>query len=141
MSAQRVLLDSAVPLLALGKPSRWTAACLAVLGAAADGSIDAFASTEMIQEVVFHRQRRSGDPVAAVADARDTAELVTLLPFDQKVLNRALRLIESSAQIRGRDAVHAATALEHGIGVIISPDDAFDGIPGLERVDPSALTE
>ncbi len=32
--------------------------------------------------------------------------------------------------------MHAATALRRGIGVIVSTDRAFDGVSGLERLDP-----
>lgn len=38
--------------------------------------------------------------------------------------------------MRGRDAVHAATALAYGIPVVASPDPAFDGVPGIRRLDP-----
>lgn len=35
------------------------------------------------------------------------------------------------------DAASAATALNRGIDKILSADRDFDGIPGLERIDPS----
>jgi len=89
----------------------------------------------MIQEVVHHRLRLGGDRQAAVADARDVMASMTILNFDREVLNLSLELIERTA-IRGRDAVHAATALAYGIEKIASPDPAFDGIPGLVRIDP-----
>jgi predicted nucleic acid-binding protein len=92
----------------------------------------------MIQEVVHHRLRMTGDSGLAVADARDVAELVTVVPFDEPVLARALELIEHTG-IRGRDAVHAATALAHGVDCVVSTDPAFD-LPELSRVDPVALS-
>ncbi len=93
----------------------------------------------MIQEVVHHRLRRTGDRSIASADGRDTAALCTLLNFDREVLDLSLDLIERIPTIRGRDAVHAATALAYGIETIISPDRAFDGIPGLTRLDPNTI--
>lgn len=105
--------------------------------AAADDEIRAYASIEMIQELVHHRLRRTGDRARAAADGRDAAQLCTLLNFDREVLDLTLDLIEQTPTIRGRDAVHAATALAYGIERIVSPDDAFDGIPGLTRIDPS----
>ncbi len=36
-----------------------------------------------------------------------------------------------------RDGIHAATALNHGIELVVSPDRAFDRVPGLRRVDPA----
>lgn len=41
----------------------------------------------------------------------------------------------------GRDAVHAATALEAGIGASVSPDAVFDEIDGLTRIDPRRLDD
>ncbi len=35
-------------------------------------------------------------------------------------------------------AVHAATALTQGVGLIISTDPIFDIVPGLTRRDPEA---
>jgi hypothetical protein len=60
--------------------------------------------------------------------------------FDAGVLRRALTLIAEGG-VGGRDAVHAATALEAGIGVIVSPDSDFDRIDGLSRIDPKSLNE
>jgi len=131
-----VLIDSSVPLYALGAQSEWRSGCRSLLAQLADGRITGLASTEMIQEVTHHRLRMTGDRAIAVADARDVAHLVTLVPFDEAVLNIALELIERSA-VRGRDAVHAATALVQGITVIASTDPAFDEVPGLTRIDPA----
>jgi len=57
----------------------------------------------------------------------------------REVLDLSLDLIERLPTIRGRDAVHAATALVYGIETIVTPDTAFDGIPELTRIDPMEL--
>lgn len=133
-----VLIDSSIPLYALGSPGPYRDPCRRVLQMLADGSLVGLASTEMIQEVVYHRLRMTGDPARAVLDARDVAELVTIVPFDDTVLQISLDLIETT-NIRGRDAVHAATALTSGVTQIMSTDPAFDSIPGVARLDPSAI--
>jgi predicted nucleic acid-binding protein len=131
-----VLLDSAVAIYALGDTHPYKEPCRALMSRAARGEFRAYASVEMIQELVHHRLRRTNDRVLAAEDGRDTASVCTLLNFDREVLDLSLDLIERTPAIRGRDAVHAATALAYGIDRIISPDTAFDGIPGLTRVDP-----
>lgn len=98
----------------------------------------AYASVEMVQEVVHHRLRKIGDRQVAVANGRSVAALCSLLTFDREVLDLSLELIERSS-IRGGDAVHAATALAYGIDRIASTDSAFDDIPGLTRLDPLAI--
>jgi predicted nucleic acid-binding protein len=105
--------------------------------AIADDRIDAYASTEMIQEVLHHRLRVTGDRATSVDQCQQLMSLVTLVPFDARVLEEALRLVRSTGTVRGRDAVHAATALTHGIDAIISTDPTFDDIPGLPRLTPT----
>lgn len=131
-----VLIDSAVVIYALGEPGKARDACRTYLENLWDGEGRAYASVEMLQEVVFHRRRRlGGDNGAAVAEVRELIPAFILLAFDHEVLDLALDLMEHTT-IRGRDAVHAATALAYGIPVIASPDPAFDVVPELRRVDP-----
>jgi len=98
--------------------------------------IDGFASTEMVQEFVFHRLRVTGNRLQAAHEAVDLAGSLELLPFDTEILDRALALLPVVA-IGGRDCVHAATALSCGIEAIVTPDKAFDSVPGLHRIDPT----
>lgn len=134
-----VLLDSAIVAYALGEPSELRDECRALMKLIAEDQLRAYASVEMIQEVVHHRLRRTGDRTRAASDARDTSTVLTLLNFDREVLDVSLRLIERGPHIRGRDAVHAATALVYGIPTVVSTDRSFDGVPGLTRVEPRAL--
>lgn len=137
MGEDAVLVDSAVALHALGAPGPRRVASRRYLLRLAAGPGRACASTEMIQEVVHHQLRVTGDRGLAAADARDLMAGMTMLAFDREVLDLALELIERTP-VRGRDAVHAATALAYGIERIASPDPAFDGVPGLVRIDPLA---
>ena len=134
-----ILLDTAVPLYASGTDSEQLEPCAAVMEAVVSGRLKAYASVEMIQEFVFHRLRRTGDRRRSVADGRDLSEVVTVLDFDLVVLHGALELIEQLPSIRGRDAVHAATALVFGPPVVVTPDRAFDDVPGLRRLEPATL--
>jgi predicted nucleic acid-binding protein len=133
-----VLLDAAVPLYASGVDSPQREPCATVMDAVISGQLKAFASVEMIQEFVFHRLRRTGDRARSVADGRSLSDVVTVLDFDTAVLYGALELVEMFP-IRGRDAVHAATALAIGLPAVVTPDRVFDQIPGLRRLDPAEL--
>ena len=138
MIENAVLLDASVVVYALGEANPRREPCRALLQAAASGEFRAYASVEMVQEVVHHRLRKLGDRRIAGADGRSVSAICTLLFFDREVLDLSLELIERFPTIRGRDAVHAATALAYGIERIASTDPAFDGIPGLTRLDPMA---
>ena len=61
--------------------------------------------------------------------------MVVLHRFDEGVLQTAISLVATST-VRGRDAVHAATAIRAGFDAIVTTDSDFDGIPGLRRIDP-----
>ncbi len=137
MGDDAVLIDAAVALHAVGLAGPRAEASQRLLGRLASGKGRAYASTEMIQEFVHHRLRRTNDRVRATKEARYLMSYLIVLNFDREVLDLALELIERT-DVRGRDAVHAATALAYGIEKVASPDPAFDGIPGLTRIDPLA---
>lgn len=136
-NANAVLLDSAIVIYALGRDGPLRESCRAVMTRVSRDDFRAYASVEMIQELVHHRLRRTGDRSLAAEDGRDVMAILTVLNFDREVLDLSLDLIERIPTVRGRDAVHAATALAYGIDKIISPDAAFDNIPGLTRIDPA----
>ncbi|MDR0626719.1 MAG: type II toxin-antitoxin system VapC family toxin [Bifidobacteriaceae bacterium] len=140
MSAPHCLVDTSVLLYAIGAPHPLRDDCAKVLRLLATGEVEGYASVEMIQEALHHRLRVSGARAASVKQCSDIEALVTLLPFDVRVLHRAMELVKGGGGgVRGRDAVHAATALVYGIDQIISTDPAFDRVPDLTRLAPGDL--
>lgn len=133
--ADSYFVDTAVIAYALGGEHDMRRPCQRILRGAGDGALELHASVEMIQELLFHRMRKV-DRTAALAQARGAAEICDLHPFDTAVLHRSFDVVALYPPIRGRDAVHAATALEVGITTMISPDRAFDAVAGLTRRDP-----
>ncbi|WP_454295227.1 type II toxin-antitoxin system VapC family toxin [Salana multivorans] len=132
-----LFVDSATLLHALGAPSAWRTAGRVILRAATEGCIQLVASVEVVQECLFHRMRIVGRE-RAVAETRDLRILLRLHPFDEVVTGRMIDLVETTS-IRGRDAVHAATAIGAGFTEIVSPDPDFVDLPGLRRLDPREL--
>lgn len=55
---------------------------------------------------------------------------VTLIPIDRPVLERAAQL-RAATSLKTPDAIHAATALEHGCASLITNDPAFRRVVGL----------
>jgi predicted nucleic acid-binding protein len=127
-------LDATIILLAAGEPSEARRACRSFLADEAASGTAFHMSVEGVQEVLFHRMRMV-DRETAIAEARALSDMVVLHPFDEVVLQTAVDLVATSS-IRGRDAVHAATAIRGGFTEIVSADRDFDGIPGLRRIDP-----
>jgi len=111
-------------------------ACRGVLADAASGGSQLHLSVEGGQEFLFHRLRMVGRD-QAIREFDQVERLVVWHPFDLDIL-RAARDLVSRGHARGRDAVHAATALSAGFTAIVSPDRDFDRIPGLARLDPGS---
>ena len=130
-----IFLDSSVLVYALGGPSASKQACVALIDAATSGRCTFHLSVEAIQEVVFHRMRMQSRE-HALEVGRSLGALAVLHPFTEDVLHRSLQLIETS-EIRGRDAVHAATALSLGFDAIVCMDRDFVDVPGLDVLAPS----
>ena len=63
-----------------------------------------------------------------------------LLNVKRSIVLRAQGLVEKY-EIKPRDAIHAATALENGIEIIVSYDRDFDKLEEIKRLDPHSLLE
>lgn len=131
---KRLFVDTMVLAYAIGGESEHRAPCRAIVAAVAAGEVELTVSAEAIQELLFHRLRRT-DRVAAVKQCRAVAAMCVLLPVDADVVDGMFDVVQRFG-IRGRDAIHAATALANGFGRIVSTDLAFDRVDGLERIDP-----
>jgi len=131
----RVYLDSNIVLYAIGEESRFRDPCRTLLQSVVNRDLVGETSVLTVQEVVHHRQRR-GD-AAPAAHGRDVLAICAAThPLDDAIVQMALRLMDGRPRLRTADAIHASTALAHGIETIVSADDDFDVIAGLERVDP-----
>lgn len=130
-----LVLDTAPLLYAIGSSHPLREPCRRIIETALRQEVELHVSAEAVQEVLHHRLRR-GDRASAVTDARDVAALCVIHPLDAAVLDAAITLV-ASTPLRGRDAVHAATALLVGAGHIVSTDQAFAAVDGLRLVDPA----
>jgi predicted nucleic acid-binding protein len=134
VTVPRLFADTAVLALAIGGEHEHRASCRALLAAATAGQVELHVSVEALQELLFHRTRRAGRD-AAVADVRDSTQVCRVHSFDPTVLARSVDLVAAN-HLRGRDAVHAATAMLHGFTEIVTTDADFDGLPELARLAP-----
>jgi predicted nucleic acid-binding protein len=131
-------VDTSVLLLAVGTEGPARVACRNFLAMAANRGAAVHISVEAAQEYVFHRSRRMGRATALAEGAR-LPDMYVVHDFGLEVYERSLSLMGTSA-LRGRDAVHAATALLAGFTQIVSADHDFESVPGLHRIDPATFT-
>jgi len=134
---RRFLYDTAIFVYAVGAEHPYLDSCRAIVERARRGELTGEASIELVQELAHVRMRRGGDRTEALAVARAAAELCQLHDFHRRDLPLVMTLLEHHDDLHVRDAVHAATALNRNIDAILTPDRAFDVIPGLERIDPA----
>lgn len=134
----RFLYDTAVFVYAVGKEHPYRDPCRRIVAAARDGAVTGEASVEVVHELAHVLLRRGGDRARALRLAGAAAELARLHEFSPSDLPLVMALLADHSALDARDAVFAATALNRGISLILSPDRAFDEVPGLDRIDPSA---
>lgn len=136
MSAARILFDTAVLIYAVGGDHAYREPCRRLLAASFD--IGAEVSVLAVEEFLHQRTRRTGDRAEAGARARDLLQVLRVHDLTRDDVEDALHLHRTVEGLDAADACHAATALRRGVHVIVSPDEAFDGVHGLERQDPAA---
>ncbi len=134
---RRFLFDTSVFIYALGGEHPYRDPCRAIMSYGEQELLAAEASVELIHEFAYVRCRRGTTRRAAAADARSIAGTSRLHVVEPSDIERALDLWCEHEGLDMRDAIFAAQALNRGIDAILSPDKGFDGIPGLERIDPA----
>lgn len=120
--------------MAVGAEHRDQPAAVSFLERAGASTAVLHVSVEGVQEFLFHRLRRVAKALA-VEQTLALMNSVAMHSFDEAVMTRAVELVEVSS-IRGRDAVHAATALIAGFGGIVTFDADFGRMAGFDAVHP-----
>lgn len=133
----RVLFDTAVFIYAVGSEHRYRHSCRRLVELLAGERIVADVSGELIEEYAHIRSQRGIGRSQVVDEARSIVALCRVHDVQMSQLQIALQLFRTHDQLHMREALHAATALACHATVIVSPDPAFDDIPGLERIDPT----
>jgi uncharacterized protein len=135
----RFLYDTAIFVYALGAAHPYRKPCRAIVERAAAGELTGEASVDLVQEFAHQRFRQTHDRAAAVDAARDVARLCRLHDLRRVDIVLGLSLYRENERLTARDASFAAVALNRGVALLLSPDRAFDDVPGLDRVDPADL--
>ena len=136
-----IFLDTNVFLYAVGADHPLRDASQRVLRRVAEGDLLATTNSEVIQEILFVLGRR-GRKDQALDLARGTALLFPdLLPVTRSDMLTACELIERYPDVPPRDAIHAATMINNGIGSIMSADGHFDDIAEITRLTLVPLRE
>jgi predicted nucleic acid-binding protein len=111
------------------------AATLEALGA---GRARAVTSTTVIEEL-WHLELSGRIPELAGGTEAMFTLLRPILSVTEKIVAAAFGV--TAHGLGANDRMHVATCQLNDIGTILTADKAFDGVPGLRRVDPADLSE
>jgi predicted nucleic acid-binding protein len=131
-----IVLDTTVLVYAKGSDHPFRDPCRRLINAIAEGELDATTTVEVIQEFVHVRaqRRERSDAVELGCDYADL--LAPLLTVEDEQLRRGLSLFERTDPLGAFDAVLAASALDTGATALVSADNAFTHVAGLDHVIP-----
>jgi uncharacterized protein len=133
-----IVLDTTVLVYAKGADHPLREPCRQLIGAIAEGQVEATTTVEAIQELVHVRARRRGRGDAA-ALGRDYSELLApLLTVTSEDLARGLTLYGRSERLGALDAVLAAAAEAAGARALVSADTGFAELKAVMHVVPDA---
>jgi predicted nucleic acid-binding protein len=131
-----IVLDTTVLAYAVGADHPFRVPCQRLVGAIADGDIQATTTIEVIHEFAHVRARRR-DRNDAAELARDYVELLSpLLIVEEPDLREGLRLFEEITSIGAFDAVLAAAAHAVGADALVSADAGYSAVASVRHVIP-----
>lgn len=134
-------IDTNIPIYAGGGASPLQEPCAAILDLASSASGSCLTSALVLQELLHVRLRRRGPELArAAVEDLSRALYGSVVPIDRDDVLTAARLASANG-LSGGDRVHIAVMNRLGIDDIITADRAFEGIPGIRRLDPLALAD
>lgn len=129
-----ILVDSNVPMYLVGAehPNKEAARRLVERSIAEEERL--VSDAEVLQEIL-HRYVAIGrrDAVQPAFDAL-LGIVDVVLPIELPDVERAKRLLVTTARLSARDALHVAVMQRHEIDRVLSFDRGLDGIPGIVRI-------
>lgn len=133
---RRFLCDTNVLVYAVGGPHPYREPCRDIVARQGDGALSGEVTAVVIAEFAHQRFRQVRDRQEASVRARQAGAAFRVHALDENDAELALDLYARSSGLDAFDALLAAAALNRGVDAVVSADRAFDGVEGIERVDP-----
>jgi len=129
-----IFVDSNLPMYLIGADHPNKAAARRLLERAVVDNEPLATDVEVLQELLhrylaIERHDAIGPAWEAIVGVVDVIH-----PVEREDVERARRLLDVASRLSARDALHLSVMQRHGITRILSFDDAFDGILGIERI-------
>lgn len=104
---RRFLYDTSIFAYALGADHPYQGPCREIVRRAASGELQGEASSDLLQELIHQRTRRTGDRPGAAKAVRNVAKLVWWHRVEPNDVQRGIDLFETHPGLGARDAVFA----------------------------------
>ncbi len=137
--APAYFIDTNVFVYSIGDDESFRIPCQQIIVAAADESIRAATSTEVLQEIVHRYKAIRRDQLGIGLARQIMLAFRAILPVHPDAVSAMLDLVERHPQLSARDALHIAVARRAGIGIIVTADRHFQDIPGVVAMHPLEL--
>jgi len=140
LSELTYFLDSTTLIHAIDKSAEYHKECLNIINKAAKGEINAATNLETLEETLFILSKLTSTSTA-LRVIRDYLKMTKIKKYETQlaIFEHALEIMEITPLKRPKDAINAATILEHGIQKIISEDKEYDKVGLIQRVHPKDL--
>lgn len=129
-----IFVDSNIPMYLVGAdhPNKTRARHLTEEAVASGESL--CADAEVLQEILHRYLAVERPEFIDPAFAAVLGIVDVVYPIELADVERARRLVRSATKLSSRDALHTAVMQGRDIGRILTFDQGFDRIPGIERI-------
>ena len=128
-----IFVDSNIPMCLVGAPQPVRVDAQVLVERCVAGGERMVTDAEVLREIL-HRYSSIGRKEAIGPALKVLLNLVDdVLPIDRNIVMRASEIVQGSAGMSARDAVHLAVMERHRITRIMSLDADFDRRPGITR--------
>ena len=137
-----VFVDTNIPIYASGTEHPLREASLNIQRFIVDNEDSFVTDAEVLQEILHRylaiRRWAEGSRTLRIFSEIMLGRIEPMLAVDVEV---AGALAQSLRTLSARDLIHLAVMRRLGVTRIVSSDQRFDGVPGIERLDPARFEE
>jgi len=129
-----IFVDSNIPMYVIGGAHPLRDPARRLLEEAVAANEPMCTDAEVLQEILhrFAAIRRHDDIDRAFDLLTTTVDVI--YPIEVVDVERARRIVVGAPRLSARDAIHVAVMQRRDVGQVMSFDQAFDIVPGIERL-------
>ena len=114
--------------------------CREIIGLINEQKIDCAASFLVIDEVIWILKKNIGKADAVKITKAMLSMPIKWIEIKKSVIIKMVDIYEKTT-LDPRDAIHISSMKEVGLSVIVSEDDDFDKVEGIERINAAKFIE